>query len=104
MPIGNPEAYMAEGVPEGEAMMMAGMPPASLTGDPDGMDVPAQVPDQDGLMMMLLDAVTQKWGAAEAQISAEKDILLQTLMRIAMPAPQPGPQDFVEGTPMGPVG
>jgi hypothetical protein len=90
MPLGNPEAYMAEGMPPEEAAMAAGMAP-------DGMGVLAPMPDQDAMMMMLLDAVTQKWGMAEAQLTAEKDVLMQTLMQIAMPAPQVGPQDFAEG-------
>lgn len=94
MPIGNPEAYMAQGMSEDEAMA------AAYPQEPNGMGVPAPAPDQDMMMQMLLQAVTQKWGQAEAVIGAEKDLLVQTLMKIAMPAPQVGPGDFAEGGPV----
>lgn len=99
MPLGNPEAYMAQGMPEDEAMAAAGMGDPAM-GAPDGMGIAPPMPDQNAMMMMLLDAVTQKWGMAEAQLGAEKDLLTQTLMKIAMPTPEPGPQDFAEGGPV----
>lgn len=108
MPEGNPEAYMEQGVPPEEAMAMAGEPPmdpmmgGSVPGPMGPMGPPE--PPQDMMMAMLLQAVTQKWGGAEAQIAGEKDMLMQTLMQLAMPAPAFGAGDMVEGAPpmMGP--
>lgn len=93
MPAGNPEAYMAQGMPPEQAMAAAGVAP-------DGMGIAPPAPDQDAMMAMLMEAVMQKWGMAEAQLGAEKDLLTQTLMQIAMPTPPVGPGDFAEGAPV----
>ena len=99
MPLGNPEAYMAEGMPPEQAMAMAypqGGPPMGPPGmDPSMMGAPPVDP-----LQMLLSAVMQKWDSGEAQMAGEKSMLMETLAMIAQSSP-PAPQDmFAEGNPM----
>ena len=103
MPLGDPQTYINEGMPPEQAMAAAYPQDAGMTGmENTGME--GMEPQQDQMMMMLLQALMQKWGGSEAQITAEKDMLMQTLMQLAQGgAPAPGPQGFVEGgvPPMG---
>lgn len=115
MPEGNPEAYMEQGMPEDEAMAAAGMGPEPMGPMAPGPEAPpmgmgpmgGMPPDQDAMMMMLMQALVQKWGSAEAQVAGEKGTLVDTMMQLAMPQPSFGPQDMVEGAPgqgMPPMG
>ena len=108
-------AYMAQGMPPEQAMMMAGggMPPmgppmggppmlppsgAPMGGPPMGMDPMMGMPQQDP-MEMLMGAVMGKWSQDEAQLSGEQGALMETLMMILNAQP-PQPQEmFAEGDP-----
>lgn len=98
MPLGNPEAYMAEGMPQEEAMQAA-----YPAGPPMGEGVPQAAPSPDDMMLMLIQAVMQKWGESQGMVDMEKQMLIETLMQLAQPAPPMGPQDVVEGA-QAPVG
>lgn len=98
MPLGDPEAYMAQGMPPEEAMALAGgAPPMGLPmdpmmggpmSDPMGAMPMAGAPDQNTMLVQLVDAVLGKWAGDEASIAGEKDALMQVLMMLAgAPAP-----------------
>ena len=86
----------------GPAQMGAPMPPDPMMGGGDPMMggmPPMGPPDEDAMLMMLIQAVMQKWDSEEAQMMGEKDVLMQTLMMLAQP---PNPGAPVEGgMPMG---
>lgn len=97
MPLGNPEAYMDQGMPPEDAMLAASGAGAPM------MQPPAM--DEDAMMMMLLETVVGGIKEQELMADMKRQVLMQTLMELAMPAPQMGPGDFAEGgmtAPMGP--
>ena len=98
-----PPMAMGAPAPMGPPM---GQPMAPPMEDPAaagvGMDQAQSSPDE--MMGVLLDAVVNKWGSAESMVSMEKQMLVDTLMQIAMPQPQMGPADFAEpGMGAGPM-
>lgn len=113
MPLGNPEEYMAQGMPPEEAMAMSGMgmaapmPPMGPDpmmgpppmGSPMGPEM-GGAPDETAMLAMLMQAVTGKWDQQQAELAGEKGMLMDTLMSLADAQP-PAPQDmFAEGAPM----
>lgn len=106
MAFGDPNAMMGPapmGPPPMDPMMGAPMEDPMMA--PPGADVGMEqaMPSPDEMMMMLLEAVTQKWGQSESMVDMEKQMLVETLMQIAMPQPEVGPADFAEpgmGAPM----
>ena len=105
MPLGDPQAYIDQGMPPEQALAAAfpqgPPPPGAMPPGAAPMGPPPAAGDEDAMLAQLINAVLGKWSSDAQQIAGEKSALMEVLMQLAgAPAPMGMP-----GTPeetMGP--